>query len=135
MSGLSHAEPQINATPLIDVMLVLLVTMIMTLPVATHAVKLNLPQAPGATPPQSIRVDITYGGDIFWNGEHLESLAQLARRFAVVAGAATQPRVNVIPEKRTRYEIVVQVLALAQRSNVTSLSVAPVADNAASGGS
>ena len=129
MSGHSHAEPQLNATPLIDVMLVLLVTMIITLPVTTHAVKLNLPQAPGVAPPQSIRLDITYGGDIYWNGEHLESLAQLELKFAAIAGVTHQPRVNVIPEKRARYGIVAQVLALAQRTNVTALSVAPVADS------
>ena len=62
MSGHSHvAEPQLNATPLIDVMLVLLVMLIITLPVATHAVKLNLPQGQAGAPPPSIRLDIVLG--------------------------------------------------------------------------
>jgi len=129
MSGHSSiAEPQLNATPLIDVMLVLLVILIITLPVATHAVKLNLPQgAPGAPQP-SIRVDIVSDGAIYWNGAEVASLEELAARFATVAGSANAPRINVVPEKRTRYEIVAQVLALAQRSKVTGLSVAPVRD-------
>jgi biopolymer transport protein ExbD len=132
MSGYSLAEPQLNATPLIDVMLVLLVILIITLPVATHAVKLNLPQGDGAPPPQSVRVDIGYGGDIYWNGEHVESLAQLETRLVAVAGAARQARVNVMPEKRVRYEVVAQVLALAQRSRVTGLSISSVADRVSS---
>jgi biopolymer transport protein ExbD len=129
MSGQSSvAEPQLNATPLIDVMLVLLVIVIITLPVATHAVKLNLPQGPATAPQPSIRLDIVFDGAIYWNGVEVASLEKLAERFASVAGSANAPRINVIPEKRTRYEVVAQVLALAQRSGVTGLSLAPVAD-------
>jgi biopolymer transport protein ExbD len=129
MSGHSSvAEPQLNATPLIDVMLVLLVILIITLPVATHAVKLNLPQGPPKAPQPSIRLDIVSDGAIYWNGTEVMSLEQLGARFATVAGSANAPRINVIPEKRTRYEIVAQVLALAQRSRVTAIGVAPVPD-------
>ncbi len=73
MSGHSHlAEPQINATPLIDVMLVLLVMLIITLPVATHAVKLNLPQGDRARHQRSVRVDIYSAGEMYWNDEHVD---------------------------------------------------------------
>ncbi|HEU5135224.1 MAG TPA: biopolymer transporter ExbD [Steroidobacteraceae bacterium] len=124
----SIAEPQLNATPLIDVMLVLLVILIITLPVATHAVKLNLPHRTGGTPPPSIRVDIVADGAIYWNGEELTSLDQLRAKFVAAASDSAAPRINVVPENRARYELVAQVLALAQRSRVTALGLAPVED-------
>ena len=129
MSGDSSvAEPQLNATPLIDVMLVLLVILIITLPLATHAVKLNLPQGRAAAPPPTIRLDIVYDGAIYWNGTQVPSMERLAVRFAAVADSANAPRINVVPEKRTRYEVVAQVLALAQRSRVSTLGLSPVPD-------
>ena len=129
MSGDSSiAEPQLNATPLIDVMLVLLVILIITLPVATHAVKLNLPQGSNGTPPPTIRLDIVYDGAIYWNGTQVPSLDELEARFVAIAGKANAPRINVVPEKRSRYEVVAQVLALAQRSKVSTLGLAPVPD-------
>ena len=129
MSGHSHvAEPQLNATPLIDVMLVLLVILIITLPVATHAVKLNLPQGPAATPPPSIRVSIYSGGEVYWNDEWVESVEQLEPRLRALGLQSNAPTLRVVPEKRAPYERVAQVLAAAQRSHVRSLSVAPIAD-------
>jgi biopolymer transport protein ExbD len=130
MSGHSSiAEPQLNATPLIDVMLVLLVILILTIPVATHAVKLNLPHGVPGVPQPAIRVDIAWDGTIYWNGEQITSSDPLASRFARIAAAANAPRIDVVPEKRARYEHVAQVLALAQRSHVTALSLAPVKDS------
>jgi biopolymer transport protein ExbD len=130
MSGQSMvAEPQLNATPLIDVLLVLLVMLIFTIPVATHAVKLNLPQAPPGTPPPSIRVEIYSGGEMYWNDERVESVGELLPRFEAVASQASAPFVKIVPDKRAPYERVAQVLAAAQRSGVTGLSVAPIADS------
>jgi len=129
MSDHPHtAEPQVNVTPLIDVMLVLLVILIITLPVATHAVKLNLPQGDSAPPPESVRVGIYSGGELYWNDEHVESLGQLLPRFERVARLANPPVVKVVPDKRAPYERVAQVLAAAQRSRVQLLSIAPIAD-------
>ena len=102
MSGESSiAEPQLNATPLIDVMLVLLVIVIITLPVATHAVKLNLPHGHTSAPQPSIRVDIVADGAIYWNGEELASLVQLHAKFIAAARNSHAPRINVVPERRT----------------------------------
>jgi biopolymer transport protein ExbD len=121
------AEPEVNVTPLIDVMLVLLVILIITLPVATHAVKLNLPHGEAATPPP-VRVEIYSGGEMYWNDERMESIADLLPRLEAVARQENPPGVKVVPDKRAPYERVAQVLAAAQRSHVKSLSVAPIAD-------
>ena len=122
------AEPQMNATPLIDVMLVLLVVLIITLPVGTHATKLNLPQGPRSPPQASVHLDIFFDGSIYWNGEPVATIAALTPKFASIARQADPPSIRVVPEKRTRYEVVAQVLAAAQRSHITKMSVAPVAE-------
>lgn len=123
------AEPQLNATPLIDVLLVLLVMLIFTLPVATHAVKLNLPQAVSgplsSITASSVTVDIDFDGQLYWNGHSL-SRSELERKFSEVAVALRPVRVKVVPDKRVRYENVAQVLAAAQRLGVTRLDVAPI---------
>jgi biopolymer transport protein ExbD len=128
MSESPVAEPRMNATPLIDVMLVLLVVLILTVPVGTHAVKLNLPQGRPAPPHPSVRLDIAFDGTIYWDGEVIESVEALQPRFANVVAQADPPAISVVAEKRTRYERVAQVLAAAQRSRVTKMSIAPVAD-------
>jgi biopolymer transport protein ExbD len=119
------AEPQLNATPLIDVLLVLLVMLIFTLPVATHAVKLNLPQAAIGPPSVAVTVHIDFDGQLYWNGDSLPRGA-LTQKFREVAAALHPPRVKIVPDKRVRYEDVAQVLAAAQRSGVTALEVQPV---------
>lgn len=121
-------EPQMNATPLIDVLLVLLVMLILTLPVATHAVKLNMPQGVSLTnvirPVISVHID--FDGQLYWNGEALPDGQALERKFRETGSRAISPRVKVIPDKRVRYENVAQVLAAAQRSQVSLLEVAPI---------
>ena len=129
MTGQSHlAEPQLNATPLIDVLLVLLVMLIFTLPIATHSVRLNLPQGRPGTPPPTVQLEILYRGEIYWNGQYIASIEELTPRLVQVANLADPPLVRVMPEKRAPYERVVQVLAAAQRSHVEKLTIQPVAD-------
>jgi len=120
------AEPQLNATPLIDVLLVLLVMLIFTLPIATHSVSMNLPRDAGGKPPSAIDLEIFYRGEIYWNGEHVDSIEQLTPKLRAVAHTDTLVRVSA--EKRAPYERVAQVLAAAQRSHVEKLTVLPVAD-------
>lgn len=119
------AEPQMNATPLIDVLLVLLVMLIFTLPMASHAVKLNLPQAMSGPLSSSVTVHIDFDGQLYWNGDNLPR-SELERKFSEVAAALSPVRVKVVPDKRVRYENVAQVLAAAQRLGVTRLEVAPI---------
>lgn len=121
-------DPQLSATPLIDVMLVLLIMLIMTLPIATHAVRLELPQgAAGPTPP-TVQLEIMYRGELYWNGEHVASTDELASKLAALAGQKNPPMLQVRPEKRAPYQYVAEVLAAAQRLHVQKMSVLPVAD-------
>jgi biopolymer transport protein ExbD len=112
-----------NATPLIDVLLVLLVMLIFTLPVATHAVKLNLPQAKPAPPSAVVMVHVDFDGQLFWNGETVAGLDALGSRFRSLAAASDPPRVRIVPDDRVRYEHVARVLAAAQSSGVVRLEV------------
>ena len=121
------AEPQLNATPLIDVLLVLLVMLIFTLPVASHAVKLNLPQGVGGVPLPVATVHVDFDGQLSWNGTVLQR-QELKQKFREVGASLLPQRVKVIPDKRVRYESVAQVLADAQFSGVTALEVVPVHD-------
>jgi biopolymer transport protein ExbD len=112
---------EINTTPLIDVMLVLLIMFIITLPVMTHAVKLDMPQAkPPTDNPvviEPIRVDIDWDGSIIWNGS-LVQLEQLEGFFRTEAARNPQPELHVRPERRANYDTVAKVLALAQRNGM-----------------
>lgn len=124
VGGGGEDEPMmdINTTPLIDVMLVLLIMFIITLPVMTHAVKLDMPQA-NSTPPQNevqmepIRIDIDWDGSVVWNGT-LVQLDQLENYFRTEAAKNPQPELHVRPERRANYDTVAKVLALAQRNGM-----------------
>jgi biopolymer transport protein ExbD len=122
-------DPQLSATPLIDVLLVLLIMLIMTLPIATHAVKLNLPQGAAGPAPPTVKLEIMFRGELYWNGEHVGSLEALTPKLAALASQKNPPMLQVRPEKRAAYQYVAEVLAAAQRLHVQKLSVLPVADS------
>ena len=129
MSSTSHLpDAQINTTPLIDVMLVLLVMLILVVPVATHTVEVNLPHEAAGPPSAPVHLEIMYLGEIYWNGQHVASVEDLLPRLAELARRKNPPLLKVMPEKRAPYERVAHVLAAAQRSKVAKLSVKPVPD-------
>jgi biopolymer transport protein ExbD len=115
-----------NTTPLVDVMLVLLILFIITLPVMTNSTNLHIGgtiEAP-PIPRESISLAIDFDGTILWNGTVVQDLAQLERYFAVEAGKANQPELHVLPDRRVSYDAVAKVLAIAQRSGIRSIGFA-----------
>jgi biopolymer transport protein ExbD len=123
VGGGGDDEPMmdINTTPLIDVMLVLLIMFIITLPVMTHAVKLDMPQSKNQPPPdvviEPIQLEVDWDGTVIWNGTPVQ-LSQLEGYFRVEAAKNPQPEVHVRPNRRAPYDTVAKVLALAQRNNM-----------------
>lgn len=116
---------EMNTTPLIDVMLVLIIMLIVTLPVMTHAVKLDMPQnqPPPDTPPELITIIIDYDGTILWNGVAVPNLTTLERYFKVEAEKVPQPQVAIRPDSRVKYDFVDQVLASAQRNRIEKMGL------------
>jgi biopolymer transport protein ExbD len=115
-----------NTTPLVDVMLVLLILFIITLPVMTNSTSLHIGARPGPQPPprEAITLAIDFDDTILWNGAVVQDLAQLERYFRVEAGKAEQAEVHVLPDRRARYDTVAQVLAIAQRSGMQRIGFA-----------
>lgn len=116
----------INTTPLIDVMLVLIIMLIITIPVQLHSVNLNMPSG---TPPKSeakpdvLRLDIDERSVINWNGEALPDRTEVERRMTEVAALPSQPEVHLRPDRHARYEVVAGVLASAQRLGLTKIGI------------
>jgi biopolymer transport protein ExbD len=113
-----------NTTPLIDVMLVLLILLIVTLPIQTHAVKLDMPRATPTTPPTPpvvVDLEIDFDGTILWNGSPVPSRPTLNRYFEAIAGQVNQPEVHLRPNRLAKYDVVARTLADAQRLGVKKI--------------
>jgi biopolymer transport protein ExbD len=113
----------INVTPMVDVMLVLLVIFIITAPLFTHAVKLDLPNAqsaPAPEKPETISLSINGEGRIFWNNDAIE-LKDLDAKLATAAQKKPQPELQLRADKSTRYEVIAQVMAAAQTNGLTKM--------------
>jgi biopolymer transport protein ExbD len=123
------AEPALNATPLIDVLLVLLVMLIFTLPVMTHSVQLTLPHGPRAAErPEIVSLDIDFDGALSWNGEVVSSIPALEARLNALMARNPAARVDVRPDRRSTYGITAQLLAATQRAHVENLVIEEVPD-------
>ncbi len=116
----------INTTPLIDVMLVLIIMLIITIPVQLHSVNLNMPHGvppPPAEPPVVVTIDIDARGAMLWNGEAVLDRPMLEIRLKAAAAQPVQPEVHLRPNKAVDYGVVAMVLASAQRLGVTKLGM------------
>jgi len=115
---------EVNMTPLIDVMLVLIVTLIMTLPIQTHAVKLDMPpptdQPPPPVLPEVINLDVDFDDTVYWDGNKVD-LTQLEGYFRVESKKDPQPEIHLRPDKRSHYDTTAKVLASAQRNKMTKI--------------
>ncbi len=125
-SGLDNGDDvvsDINMVPLIDVMMVLLIIFIITVPVLTHSVKLDLPRAdntPQPIKPQSVNLSIAPDGAVFWNDEKLDE-AQLRSKLEAAAKAEPQPEIFIRGDRKVEYEHVAKAMAAVQRSGLLKL--------------
>ena len=120
-----HQPPMadINVVPLVDVMLVLLVIFIITTPLFTHSVKIDLPKAsssPNITRPEHIELGIRENGALYWNGANV-SMEALAPRFAAEASKQPQPELHIRADRHVYYEAVAQVMATAAKSGLVRI--------------
>ena len=113
---------EINMVPLIDVMLVLLVIFIITAPLLTHAVKVDLPKASSAPNivHENVQLAIRANGDVYWNGQIVET-SQLPSRMAGAARLDPQPELHLRADRTTPYEKVAQVMSTAARAGLTKI--------------
>ena len=115
---------EINTTPLIDVMLVLIITLIMSLPIQTHAVKLDmpppLPTPPPLVLPEVINLDVDFDDGIYWDGNKV-NIDQVEGYFRTETKKDPQPEIHLRPDKRSHYDITAKVLAVAQRNGMTKI--------------
>jgi biopolymer transport protein ExbD len=136
--GQSPGQPmaEINVTPLVDVMLVLLVIFIITAPLLARALKVDLPQAeapPAAVEPTTIRLAVEANGALRWNEEAIDA-AELAERLAAAAKQSPQPDLHLGADRAARYEYVAAVLSAAQKAGLKQIGFIteppPAADSA-----
>jgi len=132
-TGSGQAMCDINTTPLIDVMLVLLVTLIVSLPIQTHAVKLDMPNANNPPPPpdqrpEVIDIEVDFDGTIVYNGNPVPNIETLESYFRTEAQKDPQPEIHLRPDRRAKYDVVARVLAAAQRNRMKKIGFVNVAE-------
>jgi biopolymer transport protein ExbD len=124
------SEPEVmidmNTTPLIDVMLVLIIMLIITIPVQLHSVNLSMPAGnppPPTKEPVVVTIDVDFDGTVLWNGEALTDRNVLEAKLSQAASLADQPEVHLRPNKLVEYKSVAAVMASAQRLGITKLGI------------
>lgn len=127
MGSLSDTDddfnPEINTTPLVDVMLVLLIIFIITIPVINHSVKIDLPRATNQRDeikPENINLSIDAQGLMYWNTETIDA-EQLNARIAEASKKTPQPELHIRAERTTQYEKIVEIMAAAQSGGLSKI--------------
>jgi len=116
----------INTTPLIDVMLVLLIMLIITIPIQLHAVNMDMPignPPPPLQKPEVVKLDIDPQSIVYWNGIPVNSRAELESKIKAAAAQPVQPEVHLRPNKLAKYDVVAGVMASAQRLGLTKIGI------------
>ncbi len=111
----------INTTPLVDVMLVLLIIFLITVPVVTHTVPVSLPREtnqPTQTKPQNINISVDNNGDIFWNQQKLDGLPALQAKMNGVSVQVPQPEIHIWGDQAAHYQSIGEVLLACQRAGI-----------------
>jgi len=114
----------INTTPLVDVMLVLLIIFLITIPVVTHTVPVKLPSErnrPYKTKPENINIAVNKEGDMFWNEQYVPDTDVLLSKLKTIAVLTPQPTVNIRGDQNTRYEFIGKVILAAQRAGIAKI--------------
>lgn len=124
--GEPEAMVEMNTTPLIDVMLVLLIMLIITIPIQTHAVKLDMPRPTNApvdqlVKPEVIDLEVDFDGTVIWNGTPITDQHTLEGFLVNAANKDPQPEVHLKPNRLAKYDHVARVLASAQRLGVLKI--------------
>ncbi len=123
--GTQQPMAEINTTPLVDVMLVLLVIFIITAPLITHSIRLDLPDAQAAASSESagtITISIPDSGVVHWNNEPLADQDALRAKLREAATAQPQPAVHLRADRDTRYQIIAEVMSAAQQAGIRTLA-------------
>ncbi len=125
-SGDAEVMIDMNTTPLIDVMLVLIIMLIITIPVQLHSVNMNMPPPSLNKPlvePTVVKLDIDQNSVVYWNGTVVTDRAELESKMVAAAALADQPEIHLRPNKDAKYEIVAYVMAATQRLGLVKMGI------------
>ena len=123
--GEDEVVSTINTTPLVDVMLVLLIIFLITIPVVTQTVAMNLPKETNIarqTKPENIEISVNKDGDVYWNAQLVPDNEALFQRLKKVATMNPQPEVHIRGDEKSRYESVGRVIFACQRAAIAKIS-------------
>lgn len=129
-SDSAHGDPDVmvemNTTPLIDVMLVLLVMLIITIPIQLHAVNVDMPMGAPQTqtePPQSVTIEVDADSQVLWDGQVVSDRTALETKMRLEAAKSDQPEIHFMPNRAAKYEVVAGVMASAQRLGLQKIGM------------